>query len=154
MYQKNRAISTHKLPCTAYCETDFKRCMLHLCKTTYRANLKCNSAAGIYYWGVTEFGDKSFQESQLEYCECVALTEVKRHYAQYVHHFYLAHLPSNASRWEDLTEAGPVSTHYMAAYSGTEAIDQFAAITKLVYGLHKGMQGRGMCAAVRGIEGV
>ena len=115
--------------------------MHHLCKTTFHANLQCKMAANTYYWGVTEFGDSSFQESQLDYCQCVAAAEVKHHYAKSVHQFYLDHMPTNASHWEDLSEAGPVSTQYMTTYEGTDMIDQFTGVAKLLYGLHKGIPG-------------
>lgn len=63
-----------------YCDNDFKKCMLKLCKTNFRHNLQCKEAADVYYMGSSIFGEKVYDDAQALHCTCMGKSEVSKHY--------------------------------------------------------------------------
>lgn len=84
----------------------------------------------MYTMGTSMFGGGGFADSQQEYCECIPKDEVKTHYSQLVHKFYLDHVPDKAGEWADETESGKLSK-WLSPYTNGENRQEFSKITKL-----------------------
>lgn len=117
----------------AWAETEFKKCLSSLCRTTYKENPHCQQAADMYVFGTTMLGGGAFAESQNDYCSCVPSSDVKDHYTSYIQNFYKKHAHDKAAEWED----GSKLAKYLEPTAKPGPLTkQFAKITKLIYQLH------------------
>lgn len=64
-----------------------------MCKTLFRQNRDCETAAETYAMGTMIFGENGFSESQRDYCVCVPGTEVQSHYRKLLTSFYGKYAP-------------------------------------------------------------
>jgi secretory phospholipase A2 len=75
----------------SYCEKDFGKCMEELCRTAFKSNPQCSSAAQVYQMGTTMFGGNGFQDLQRDFCECVPKSNVQKHYRKLLEKLYKEH---------------------------------------------------------------
>ena len=71
-----------------FCESEFQKCLNHLCTRNFKKNDKCSGAANAFVMGVQMFGQSGFLESQESACQCVRTAEVRRHYEALLTSFY------------------------------------------------------------------
>jgi secretory phospholipase A2 len=62
------------------CDSDFGKCMNHLCDSLFSTNKQCRGAAQMYHMGVSMFGGGGYQDSQELACTCIPEAEVYSHY--------------------------------------------------------------------------
>lgn len=113
-----------------FCDRDFGKCMTSMCKSVYKHNNQCSTAANMYMMGTSMFGQLGFDETQVDFCTCISVDKVPEHTKRLVEQFY-----KNYTAHETIDVDSLVRKY--ATNSGTLSHPRFPKLYKLYYELHK-----------------